>query len=104
MNVFEQRYAELGHRHMQAVLKRSLRINTLRCDENALVSRLASKGVMLSKILFANHGYWIDKTPFSLGASIEYLRGLFALQEAASQLPVQVLNPKPGETVLDMAA
>ncbi|MBI4144969.1 RsmB/NOP family class I SAM-dependent RNA methyltransferase [Candidatus Woesearchaeota archaeon] len=104
MSVFEKRYHELGYKPVPVVLKPSIRVNTLRCSEPELFSRLAAKGVVLEKIPFAKNGYWVEKTPFSLGASIEYLRGYLTPQEAAAQLPVQVLDPKPGERVLDMAA
>ena len=39
-----------------------------------------------------------------LGATPEYLSGHYMLQSAASMLPVRVLNPQPGEKVLDLAA
>jgi NOL1/NOP2/sun family putative RNA methylase len=34
----------------------------------------------------------------------EYLQGYYYLQETASQLPAEILEPKPGELVLDMCA
>ena len=103
MNVFESRYAQLGHPVKPISLLPSIRVNTLRTTEALLVARLEKKGVQLEKIPFAP-GYWVKHTPFSLGASIEYLLGHIMPQEAAAQLPVTVLDPKPGEKVLDMAA
>jgi NOL1/NOP2/sun family putative RNA methylase len=104
MNPFEQRYHQLGHTLAPASLKQGLRANTLAITPEALKQRLEAKGVQLTKIPFAEHGFWIEKSHFAIGASIEYLRGLLTPQEAAAQLPVAVLAPKPGERVLDMAA
>ena len=104
MNPLAQKYEKLGGKLVRIQIKRSIRVNTLRIKEAALIKRLSEKNVKLTKIPFTNHGYYVEKSPFSLGASIEYLRGYLTPQEAASQLPVQVLDPKPGEVVLDMAA
>jgi NOL1/NOP2/sun family putative RNA methylase len=49
------------------------------------------------------YGYFYE-ADFSLGSTPEYLQGFYYLQEAASQIPVQVLDPKENEVVLDMAA
>ncbi len=103
-NQFLRRYAEFGCKCTKNIeLRRTLRINTLKINEKELIKRLENLKVKLEKIPFTKHGYYYD-SEFSLGASGEYLQGYYYLQEAASQLPVQVLDPQPGETVLDMCA
>ncbi len=102
--LFLQRYEALGEKVKPITLTPSLRHNPLRIPHEAFEKRMASLGVTLEKIPFARDGYWIKHSPFSLGAIAENLLGYYYLQEAAAQLPVQVLDPKPGETVLDMAA
>jgi 16S rRNA C967 or C1407 C5-methylase (RsmB/RsmF family) len=99
------RYQELGQSFSPAEVKvkQSLRVNTLRADEHALVASLRKKGVMLEKIPYAPSAYWYE-AGFSLGATPEYLQGLYYLQETASLLPSLLLGPEPGEVVLDMAA
>jgi NOL1/NOP2/sun family putative RNA methylase len=57
----------------------------------------------MEKIPFIKHGYW-HKSAFSLGSTPEYLHGYCYLQEAASQIPAEILDAKPDEIVLDMAA
>lgn len=105
VNPFLDRYAQLGETAPPMItLTPALRVNTLRIGEEALVARLAKLGVTLSKIPWLQHGYRIERTRFSLGASIESLLGYFYLQEAAAQLPVEVLDPQPGELVLDCCA
>jgi NOL1/NOP2/sun family putative RNA methylase len=102
-NTFLKRYAQLGCACKNITLKPSLRINTLKIDEKQAVDRIKSLGVKLTKIPYTKYGYFYDAS-FSLGATAEYLMGYYYLQESASQLPVQVLDPKPGEKILDMAA
>ncbi len=104
MNFFLNRYKQLGGGVKTIALRQSFRINTLSIDEKTLISRLKSLGVSLSKIPFAKHGYYIDKSRFSLGAIAEYLLGYYYLQGAASQIPVEILDPKPNELILDCCA
>jgi NOL1/NOP2/sun family putative RNA methylase len=82
----------------------TLRCNTLRIDEEDFVNLFTKKGFVLEKIPLIAHGYRVFKTPFPLGATNEYLLGFYFLQSEASMIPVQVLDPKPGELVIDLAA
>ncbi|MFH1770926.1 MAG: RsmB/NOP family class I SAM-dependent RNA methyltransferase [archaeon] len=84
-------------------LRKSLRINTLKIPEKELLERLNKKSVKLQRIAFLKHGFFYEAI-FSMGATPEYLQGYYYLQEAASQIPSEVLNPKAGEMVLDMSA
>ena len=104
-NMFLNRYRKWGQEidPEQIIIRKALRVNTLKCDEASLVKSLTSKGVKLEKVPFLNHGYYYEST-FGLSSTPEYLQGKIYLQDAASQIPVEVLNPLEGETVLDMAA
>ncbi len=82
----------------------AIRVNSLKTRDEAIVETLTSQGVELERIPFLDHGYRVVSSPFSLGASIEYLLGYYSLQETASQLPVQVLSPTEDDRVLDMTA
>ncbi|MBW3015200.1 NOL1/NOP2/sun family putative RNA methylase [Candidatus Woesearchaeota archaeon] len=111
MNLFFRRYKEsLGplfkdlESYTSKELKPCLRVNTLKIAVKQLIKRLKSKGVKLNRINFLNYGYEIFESEFSLGSTPEYLQGFYYIQEAASQYPVQLLDPNPGELVLDMAA
>ncbi len=105
MNFFLNRYKQLGAEFepRKILIRPSLRVNTLKIQENELINRLKRERVRLEKVPFLEWGYWYE-AKFSMGATPEYLLGYYYLQEAASQLPVQVLNPQPDETILDMAA
>ena len=101
---FLKRYKQLGYSFKPVTLLQSLRINTLRIKESVLIKRFKELGVLLEKIPFTINGYYVKKSNFSLGAISEYLLGYYYLQGAAAQLPIEVLDPKPGELVLDSCA
>lgn len=100
-----KRYEDLGETFVPESIKirQALRINTLKITSDELIKRMSAKNVKLEKIDFLKEGYYF-KSKFSMGATPEYLQGFYYLQEAASQLPAIVLDPKEGERVLDMAA
>src|SRR3989338_1116519 len=106
MNKFLKRYSEfLDARKLEKVnLLKSVRVNTLKISEKELAKMLSAEGVQLEKVSFLDFGYLIKKSRFSLGSAPEFLLGYYYVQEAASQLPVQALNPKENDTVLDMTA
>ena len=98
-----KRHELLGHKSVNFKLPTVIRVNTLRIREDVLVERLKKSKVVLKKIPYLKFAY-SAKSSFSLGAIPEYLLGYFYLQEAASQAAVEVLNPEPGEIVLDCCA
>ena len=102
-NALMERYNKLGCSCKKIELKTCIRINTLKIEENVLLARLKKLGVKIEKVPFLKSGYY-SESKFSLGATLEYLQGYYYLQEAASQIPVQVLDPLPDDIVLDMCA
>lgn len=105
MNEFLLKYRSLGERFdpNQVKINNCLRVNTYLIKEETLIKRMRKKGVTLKKIPYLKNGYTYQ-SEFSLGSTPEYLLGYYYLQEAASQAPVQILQPKKGEKILDMAA
>jgi NOL1/NOP2/sun family putative RNA methylase len=102
---FLGRYAELGRSLTgEETIPQAIRVNPLRAADGEVVEALAGEGVQLRKIPYLDHGYEVVSSRFSLGASLEYLLGLYSIQEAASQLPAQVLRPRPGDAALDMCS
>ncbi len=77
----------------------------IRVTENfdRLKKVLSDQNVKFEKIEWLKNGWWVQ-SKFSLGSTIEYLLGHYYLQAPLSQLTCEVLNPKPGSTVLDMAS
>jgi len=105
MNIFLKRYKELGHALIpeSIELKKAIRVNTLKIPEKELVALLKRKNVQLKKIPFLDSSYWAN-ADFALSSTSEYLHGYIYMQEAASQIPAQVLSPESGDAVLDMCS
>ncbi len=112
---FINRYAEMTgdspERILDFTIRPCLRVNTLKTTSKKLKQRLEKRGVKLVPVPFLPDAFWYE-APFSLGATEEYLLGLYYLQEAASQLPALALAhalKRAGKdittsTVLDMTA
>lgn len=102
--LFANRYRELGWTYKDVKLKPSIRINTMNTDRDDTVNRLESLGIKLKKIPFLENGYWIGKSKFSVGATAEYLLGIYSIQEAAAQIPATLFTELEDKTVLDGCA
>jgi len=105
-NFFLERYKRFGQDFdpSEIVLNPSIRVNTLKISESELIKRFKEKGVTLKKVSELKYCFTLDKQDFSLASTPEYLQGFFYVQEVASQVPALVLDPKPGEIVLDMCS
>lgn len=101
---FSKRYEQLGGKIVDLKLPLCLRVNTLRISVKEIVSRLEKKGVRLKRISFTKNGFEIVNSSFSLGAISEFFLGYYYIQDSVAQVPVEVLDPKPDETILDCCA
>jgi NOL1/NOP2/sun family putative RNA methylase len=101
---FVNRYHKLGWNYKQVKLRQAIRINIINAGRDTFVSRLESLGISLEKIPFLEDGYWISKSKFSVGATAEYLLGLYSIQEAAAQIPATLFTEPENKTVLDACA
>ncbi len=92
-----------------AFLRRSIRINTLKISVEKLKKRL-NKEWSLTQIPWCKEGFWIehkgkgDEHRRDIGNLAEHQLGYFHVQEAASMIPVIVLEPKENEIILDMCS
>ena len=80
----------------------SCRINTLKIERDALLGRLEEKGVLCRAFDWYSLGLKLDIE--SPGKMVENLLGYIHIQEELSMVPPLVLDPQPGETVLDLCA
>jgi NOL1/NOP2/sun family putative RNA methylase len=101
---FINRYAQLGWKFNETKLRQSIRINQENAKDKKLPERLSSLGVKLEKVPFLQSGYWITESRVSVGATAEYLLGLYSIQEAAAQIPATLFVTLKGKTVLDVCA
>lgn len=85
-------------------LKRSIRINTLKAPIKDIRLRIEKKGWTLTQVPWCKEGFWIKGERRDVGNLVEHTLGYIYIQEAASMIPPIVLDPKPGEKILDMCA
>lgn len=84
-------------------LPEGFRVNTLKLPEQYILQRLRVRGLKFRRIPWARHGY-LAEGEVELGATLEHMLGLIYLQGPVSMAPVEALDPKPGEVILDMCA
>ena len=101
---FVNRYRQLGWKYTSVELNQTIRINSMNTKRIDVKRRLESRGVQLEEIPFLEAGYWITKSDFSVGATTEYLLGLYSLQEAAAQIPATLFSELKDKIVLDASA
>ncbi len=101
---FVNRYRQLGWEFKNVELKQAIRINQSNSKDKKLEGRLHKAGIQVERIPFLEIGYWIHKRKVSVGATAEYLLGLYSIQEAAAQIPATLFNEIKNKMVLDACA
>jgi NOL1/NOP2/sun family putative RNA methylase len=101
---FVDRYERLGWKFQDVSPKQAIRLNASNVKEKNVEKRLADNGVELTKIPFLKHGYWVVRSEVSVGATAEYLLGLYSIQEAAAQIPATLFTDVKDKVVLDASA
>ncbi len=82
----------------------TLRTNTLKIDREQLILKLRGKGLNSSPTSFSEEGIVLGDSPPPV-SELPFLReGLYIIQDEASQLIGTILDPKPGERILDACA
>jgi 16S rRNA (cytosine1407-C5)-methyltransferase len=87
-------------------LRKSIRANTLKCSVDELKRWGVSKKWTMQDVPWCPEGIFVDRVDReeALGKDLLHLLGGFYMQEASSMLPVALLDPQPGDRVLDMSA
>ncbi len=101
---FVDRYRQLGWEFCNVQPRQAIRINVTNNKGQNLKERLQAVGVQLENIPFLETGYWVRNSEVSVGATAEYLLGLYSIQEAAAQIPATLFTGLKGKTVLDACA
>ena len=84
--------------------QRAVRVNTLKSTTQNFENFLSKLNYTFREIPYQTYGYILSDDPAPLSHTLAYFKGLFMYQGLSSQLPVLLLEIKPGERVLDMAA
>jgi NOL1/NOP2/sun family putative RNA methylase len=109
-NEFIERYSKLTdwesfRKYSLCFLRRSIRVNTLVASVDEVKKSIEAKGWVLEPIPWCKEGFWISHPERrDVGNLLEYHLGKIYVQEAASMIPPLVLDPQPGDLVLDMCA
>lgn len=82
-----------------------IRLNPLAGPVETIKSRIEGKGFVLEPVPWSKDTYVVEgRDKSEISKITEYKSGLFYIQSLSSMLPVLVLDPKPGERILDMCA
>lgn len=81
----------------------TLRTNTLLCSREEMREKLAASGIDSSPCRFSPEGLMLSGR-HRVAELPGFNEGLFAVQDEASQLAVHLLDPRPGDSVLDVCA
>jgi len=109
---FIERYSRLTDfnefkKYSLSYLRKAIRVNTLKISVEELKARLEDDWE-LEQVPWCNEGFWIEhkgeEKRRDVGNLPEHLLGYIYIQEPASMIPPLVLDPKPGDIVLDMCA
>ena len=89
-----------------APLPSGLRLNTLKMDSDVGIQDLAARyGWQVSPIPFCEHAWTVESAGFPPGRTIEHRLGGYYLQDAASMVPVSLMDFRQQHPlILDMAA
>lgn len=82
----------------------ALRINNLKTNKQQFLNFLDLHQVKYKSIDFNPDGLILEEDTLPLSHTLHFFTGWFQYQGISSQLPVLLLNPKPGDYVLDVAA
>ena len=83
----------------------TIRLNSLMGNVKRTYNSLEQKGYELEKIDWAPNTYFVNnRDKAEVSQTDEYREGYFYIQNLASILDTLVLDPKPGEKILDMCA
>ena len=83
----------------------TFRVNTLKSSKESLLPALAKQGFDVEPVPWFSDAFILTKGVLrDLTETSEYQHGFLYVQSLSSMLPPLILDPKPGEKVLDIAA
>ncbi|MEM3370734.1 MAG: RsmB/NOP family class I SAM-dependent RNA methyltransferase [Candidatus Woesearchaeota archaeon] len=105
---FIERYSQLTdfeefRRVSLSFPRKAFRINTLKADVRDVLEGFKREWD-IKQVPWCAEGFFVESERRDIGNTLEHSLGLIYVQDAASMIPAVVLNPSPGEVVLDMCA
>ena len=82
----------------------TVRINILRTSRDKIIPALKNEGISAAPTIFSPEGIIVSNNPKGLRETDSFRRGLIRVQDEASQLASYLLDPQPGDQVLDLCA
>lgn len=78
----------------------TVRVNTLRASRESLQAQFQTLGIPSQPTPFSPEGLILGKNPFLVDKAL-FSRGLYFVQDEASQMVAHLLTPQPGDRILD---
>ncbi len=91
-------------RAVNAIAPLTIRANTLQIEPAALLARLAADGQPACRARLAPEAIHLCRPHRPVDQMSAFQAGLFQVQDEAAQLVARLVNPRPGETILDACA
>lgn len=82
----------------------TIRLNRLWADPCQARNFLANEGIQTEAGLFLEEAFNLQEMPVSLEETKSFSRGAFFVQDESSMLVAHLLDPKPGELLVDLCA
>ncbi len=82
----------------------AIRVNRLKATRREVLEELASLHFTAARTKVAPDGLEVISSPYPITETELFKSGKFYIQDEASQLAARLVNPKPGEMILDLCA
>ncbi|MBU4414692.1 MAG: 16S rRNA (cytosine(967)-C(5))-methyltransferase RsmB [Proteobacteria bacterium] len=82
----------------------TVRTNTLKISRNKLIETLKADVELIDYTSYSPDGVWFFKPKLPIPKIKAFENGWFQVQDEAAQIVTYLLNPQPGETILDACA
>ncbi|MEO0276409.1 MAG: NOL1/NOP2/sun family putative RNA methylase [candidate division WOR-3 bacterium] len=106
--LFEIFYDKEDFEKFVEILKKEIptciRVNFIKIEKKELLKILKEKGFEIKKNDIIPYALEVLKEPFEISKTIEHYLGFFYIQSLSSMIPVEILNIKEEEKILDICA
>ncbi|RMF60494.1 MAG: NOL1/NOP2/sun family putative RNA methylase [Calditrichaeota bacterium] len=95
---------QLLYQQIGTKLPHTFRFNPLKGNLQAQMELFAEQGFRFEPLNHLENIYRITYQPYPIGKSLSHFLGHIYVQDISSMIPALVLDPRPGEWILDMSA